>query len=284
MRSAFVSKLVTKPWNIDKLRGRTILSSIALAILKGEKENDAPISQRPGEDIFGDPLPQMTKLGNVARIPITGIVDLNVPDWLKEYGVNITDANDIEEEIDDALADPGIELLLFDVDSPGGSSLAGDKLFDVVETANQMKPCFAFCGDGCDMASTAYEAVAACRALYAGYYADGVGCIGSYLAYLDDTEFWSQMGMKWEVFRSGELKGMGVDSLSQDQRDYLQSLVDQAGATFRANVLKYRTGICADDMQGQWFTGSQAAKRGFVASCVNDLQAALAKTQSFVLQ
>jgi ClpP class serine protease len=272
MRSSFVSKLVKKPWNIDKLRGRTILASIALSVLRNE---------RPAEDIFGDPLPKMRIEGPTAIIPLTGIIDINVPMWLKECGVNLTDANDIEEEIEHALADPNVELIMFDVDSPGGSSLAGDKLFDVVEAANKEKPCFAFCADGCDMASTAYEAVAACSALLAGYYADGVGCIGSYLAYFDDTEFWAQMGMKWEVFRSGELKGIGEDSLSEKQRDYLQSLVDEAGATFRANVLKYRTGINPDDMQGQWFTGIEAAKRGFIASCVNDLQSAIAKAKSF---
>ena len=49
--------------------------------------------------------------------------------------------------------------------------------------------------------------------------------------------------MKWEVSRSGELKGIGIDALTQEQRDYLQSLVDNAGATFRSNLLEYRTGI-----------------------------------------
>ena len=131
------------------------------------------------------------------------------------------------------------------------------------------------------MGSTAYEAVASCRALYAGYYADRVGCIGSYLAYLDDTEFWGRMGMKWEVFRSGELKGIGIDALTQEQRNYLQSLVDIAGTRFRSNVLKYRTGIDPADMQGQWFDGINAAKRGFIAANVDDLQAAIAKAKSF---
>jgi capsid assembly protease len=278
MRSAFVSKLVTKPWNIDKLRGRTILASIALSVLR----NNTPArSERPAQDQWGDPLPTMELVGTIARIPLTGIIDINVPCWLKELGLNLTDANDIGEEIQQALADPDIELLMFDVDSPGGSALSGEKLFALVQAANKTKPCFAFCGDGCDMASTAYLAVAACDAIFAGPHADGVGCIGSYLAYLDDTDFWAQMGMKWEVFRSGELKGIGEDALSPEQRNYLQSLVDTAGATFRRSVLKYRTGINPADMRGQWFNGAEAVKRGFVTANVNDLQAAIAKAKSF---
>jgi ClpP class serine protease len=94
-------------------------------------------------------------------------------------------------------------------------------------------------------------------------------------------EFWAQMGMKWEVFRSGELKGIGIDALTQEQRDYLQSLVDNAGATFRSNLLKYRTGIDPADMQGQWFDGINAAKRGFIAANADDLQAAIAKARSY---
>jgi ClpP class serine protease len=278
MRIDFLSKLVCSPWDIDPLRGRNIIGAIASRLL------NRPNSERPAEDVFGDALPKMQLVGNVALIPITGVIAMNVPDWLKEYGFNLTDANDIEEEIEEALEDENVELIMFDVDSPGGMSLAGNKLFDLVEAANRKKPCFAFCGDGCDMASAAYDAVAPCVALYAGYFADVVGCIGSYLAYMDDTQFWAQMGITIEVFRSGELKGIGEDSLTEPQRAYLQSLVDQAGATFRTNVKKYRTAVAEEDMQGQWFDGKSAARRGFVAANVDDMQGAIARSRRMIAQ
>ena len=96
---------------MDKLRARTIIGSIVAAVLKNE---------RPAEDMFGDPLPAMEIIGNVAVIPLTGVIAINVPDWLKEFGFNLTDANDIEEEIAQALTDQRVELIVFDVDSPGG--------------------------------------------------------------------------------------------------------------------------------------------------------------------
>jgi hypothetical protein len=34
-------------------------------------------------------------------------------------------------------------------------------------------------------------------------------------------------------------------------------------------------------MQGQWFDGLNAAKRGFIAANVDDLQAAIAKARSY---
>jgi ClpP class serine protease len=117
------------------------------------------------------------------------------------------------------------------------------------------------------MASGAYYAVAACKLIYAGWYADGVGCIGAYLAWLDDTQFWADMGIKFEVFRSGELKGLGEDSLSEPQRAYLQKMVDDSGDRFRKNVSKYRKQISKDDMEGQWYR-RQRSRQARIHSCL----------------
>lgn len=263
----FISRLVSQPWDMDKLRARSVIGALVTRLQ----------AERPAADQWGDPLPRMQLVGNVALIPITGVMTIDVPDSIKEYGLNLTDANDIAGEIEDALADENIELLVFDVDSPGGLSLAGNKLFELVEAANRKKPCFGFCGDGREMCSAAYNAVAGATALYSGRYAAAIGCIGSYLVMLDDTEFWKQMGITFEVFRSGELKGLGVDPLSEAQRAFLQSMVDESGARIRKNVAKYRTEIAPEDLQGQYYEGLQAAARGWVAGNVKDLNAAIAK-------
>src|ERR1051326_268008 len=134
MRTDYLSKLITAPWNLSKLRARTIIGSIVAAVLRND---------RPKQDIFGDALPKMEVVGNVALIPLTGVIAMNVPDYFKELGLNLTDANDVEEEIAGALSNGSVELIVFDVDSPGGLSIAGDKLFDVIEQANKEKPCFA---------------------------------------------------------------------------------------------------------------------------------------------
>lgn len=268
MKHQFISKLVSEPMNIDKLRGRTILGSIVSTLLRNE---------RPEKDVCGDPLPKMQIVGDVAIVPIRGVVSMNLPDWIKAWGFNLTDANDIEEEVEQAVSDSNVRMIVYDSDSPGGLSLAGDKLFDVTEWANKKKPVFGYCGDGCDMASTAYEAVASATALLSGPYAAGVGCIGSYLAYLDDTAYWESLGLKFKVFRSGDLKGIGEDALSEEQAAWLQSTVDRAGQNFRKRVMKYRTGIPEEEMQGQWYSGTDAAARGFVAGTAESLNAAIAK-------
>jgi ClpP class serine protease len=274
----FISKLLSAVWGLDKIRGRVVLTSIIQPLLP--RNGDGPPSgrgDRPSEDMCGDPLPCMTKVGDIALIPLTGVLSIDVPSWLKEYGVNLTDVNDIEEEIEDALQDANVRMIIFDVNSPGGLSLAGNKLFEIVEAANRLKPCFAYCGAGRDMASAAYDAVAACTALACSPHAEGVGCIGSYCAYLDDSEFWAQMGMKWEIFKSGEYKGIGDGlPLTEPQREFIQSQTDYYGAIIRANVKKYRSAIADEDLQGQWFPGRQAAAKSFVTELADDTQGAIA--------
>lgn len=267
MKAQFVSRLLAQPWNYDPIRARPFLANIALKLLRNE---------RPAEDCCGDPLPVMRIENDVAIIPLNNVITINLPDWIKPYGFGLTDANDIEEEVKKATADANVKFTIYDCDSPGGLSLAGDKLFDVTEKANKKKPIFYYCGDGKDVASTAFEAVASCRAGLAGPFAAGIGCIGSYLPWMDDTEMWAQMGIKFEVFRSGELKGMGIDALTPEQRTYLKGLVDEAGASFRKNVSKYRTLIARTDMEGQWFEGRKAAEKGFVMATTPDLNAAIA--------
>lgn len=268
MKAQFIDKLLSEPWNMDRLRARTLLGHIIQTLIQNE---------RPASTPSGRSLPTMQTVGDVAIIPLCGVIQLNIPDWIKEWGLNITDANDIEEEIDKALSNPAVRMIVFDVDSPGGSALAGEKLFELVEAANRKKPCFGFCADGADAASTAYLAIASTQAILAGKFAKGIGCIGSFHVLLDDSEYWAKLGMNFRVFRSGDFKGIGEDSLSEEQASYLQSKVDQAGDSFRQKVKKYRIGVAEENMRGQWFNGVQAAESGFTAGTCKDLNAAISR-------
>lgn len=271
MKSRFIDRLISQPWHIGAARGRTIISSMLLSVMKNE---------RPAEDICGDPLPKPQIIGDVAVIPISGVLMLNLPDWIKSYGFNCTDPNDIEEEVEEMINNPAVSVIALAFDSPGGESIAGEKLYDITEAANRKKPVMSFVGDGAQLCSSAYQAAAPSLAVFGGKYSE-VGCIGTYMAYLDDSEYWKSLGLVWETFRSGDLKGI-EGALTPAQRDYFQSTVDDYGARFRKGVLKYRTSISPDDMQGQTFRGIDAATNGFLAGTCKDLGAALAKFRRLI--
>lgn len=271
MKARFIDRLISQPWHIGASRGRTIISSMLQTLLKNE---------RPEKDVCGDPLPKMQVIGDVAVIPVSGVLMLNVPDWIKSYGVNLTDPNDIEEEIEEALNNPAVAIIALSFDSPGGESIAGEKFYDLTESASRRKPVLSHVADGAQLCSSAFQAAAPSLAIYSGKYAE-VGCIGTYLAYLDDSAFWEQMGMSWETFRSGDFKGID-GKLTDQQREYFQSTVDEYGTRFRSGVSRYRTAISAEDMQGQTFRGIEAAQRGFVAGTVRDLPSAIAKFRRLI--
>ena len=267
MKTQFIDTLVSQHWSIEQKRGRSVLATIVQNLR----------SERPAEDSRGRPLPKLTIVGDVAFIPVVGVLVMNLPDWIKEYGLGLTDVNDIAQELTQALHDPRVAMAVLDWDSPGGWSVAGNKLFDLVEAFAQRKPIFSWCADGAEMCSAAYDGAAPSRMIVAGPYALAVGCIGSYYCVADDTEFWNQMGIKWEVFRSGELKGIGEDRLTAEQRTFLQAMTDRFGERFRANVAHYRTSLPRTEMEGQYYSGREAAERLFVDATAPDLTAALAK-------
>lgn len=249
------------------MKGRQIIGDMLVKLQR---------SERPEEDICGNALPKMQIQGDMAIIPISGVLMLNVPDWIKAYGWNLTDPNDIEQELDMALNDPRVTQIWQVIDSPGGESVAGQKLFDIFDAARRKKPIFSFTKDGGMVDSAAYNSAAASLAVYFGRYAD-VGCVGTYLVQLDDSKYWAELGIDWKVFRSGEFKGIGIDAITKEQEDYLQETVDQFGALFRRNVLKYRSMIDPANLRGQSFRGIEAAQLGFGASAVKDFDAAVAK-------
>lgn len=271
MKIHFLNKLLSQPWHIGRDGGRRILGQIIAGMR----------SERSEVDVMGDPLPALQIVGDVAVLPMWGTFAMDVPDWVKAYGFGLTDVNDVEEELVRALNDPAVSMIVLDCDSPGGLAIAGQKCFDLVEAANKKKPVFGWAADGHEMASACYQGCAPCRAILTGKYAT-VGSIGSYSMMADETEFWRQMGISWEVFRSGEFKAIGEDPLTTEQREYLQGISDEFGARFRKNVAKYRTDVTPEDMRGQWFFGEDAAKRGFTGGTAKDLNGAIGKFRRMV--
>lgn len=270
MKEPFIQKIVSQPWSISRARGRALIASMVQR-LRGE---------RPEESDCGDPLPKMRLEGDVAVIPVCGPLAMNVPEWIKQWGVNLTDINDIAEELAAASADPRVAVIVLDFDSPGGWSVAGQKLFDTVNrTQGRMgaKPMLAWCADGADLCSAAYHGAMPASMILTGPYALAVGCIGTYQTIIDDTEFWKMLGITIDVLRSGELKGMGVDGYSEQQIAWLQSVADDYGAQFRADVSAFRTALDPAEMQGQFYDGATAARLGFTHGTAADLPSALAK-------
>lgn len=200
-------------------------------------------------------LPSMEVVDGIAHIPVGGVIGYKLSGFAKAAGA--VDSLDILKDIQEAEADPRVKAVLFDIDSPGGTVAGTAELGDAI--ASMKKECAAFT-DGM-MASAAYWTGCSCDQVYATRGAE-VGSIGVYLPVYDYTGYYEQMGIKVELIKAGKLKGIGFPGtqLNEEQRAHLKERVIRIHDEFKAHIRANRGGIADSAMEGQTFSGKDAAK------------------------
>jgi ClpP class serine protease len=90
--------------------------------------------------------------------------------------------------------------------------------------------------------------------------------------------YYEKEGIKVEVIAAGIYKAAGAEglALTEDQRRNLTESVYETRDTFRRQVRNKRAFVKDEDMEGQVFTGREAASRGLATGIAPSLKAALA--------
>lgn len=192
--------------------------------------------------------------GNIAVVPIHGVIGKGVRDLEKSSGV--TDVGDIAKDIRKAVEAENVAGILLDIDSPGGTVTGVPELASRIAAAATLKPVVAFT-DG-EMNSAAYWLGSQANAVYSAPSAT-TGGIGVYQAFLDEAGAYQMSGRRYDVFKSGRFKAMGIPgtSLTDDQRAMLQANIDKVFGWFKTAVTAQRN-IPATAMQGQTFRADEA--------------------------
>ena len=204
-------------------------------------------------------------------IPIVGPIGKGLAPIERMTGA--VDVNDIAETIDDYATNPQVTRIAFQVASPGGTVTGVEELANKVR--NISKPTMAY--SDTEVASAAYWIAAASDKLVVSS-SSTVGSIGVYMTVADMTEMAKAQGIKMVVIKSGKFKGAGIPgtSLSEEQIANLQDSVDAIHADFKAAVLQTRKLVKAEDMEGQVFSGKQAAQRNLVTGLADSFSEAVA--------
>lgn len=135
-------------------------------------------------------------------------------------------------------SDKSIPAILLHVDSPGGSSSGIADLSDAVFEARQIKPVVAVVDElG---ASGAYWVASQSSAIFASNVMSRVGSVGAFNVVMDYTEALKARGIQINVFRSGPLKGAGIDGLSDPQREMIQRQADETARVFKDAIKRGR--------------------------------------------
>lgn len=201
----------------------------------------------------------------VAIIPVTGPICQRGSFWSMIYGA--TPLTVLQQVLADALADPDVEALVLDFDSPGGTVAGTEAFSQVVANAKTEKPIISYASG--NMCSAAYWIGSAADRIISEKTAD-IGSIGVAQIHFDRSEEYKEWGIKKTILSAGKYKALGNDAepLSdlarktfQGQLNYIYSLFVDTVAANR-NV-KPET-VLEDMADGRIFIGQQAMDAGLV--------------------
>ena len=227
-----------------------------------------------------EPPPQSPLLRIEDRV---GVIDIHgplirKPDAFARLFLGATDPEAITAAIHEARGRQDVDALFLDIDSPGGLVTGIPELAGAVAEATKTKPVYAFSSG--QMASAAYWVASQAQGVYATPSAR-IGSIGVILPVIDDTEAFTKAGLKVEVFAAGKYKSTGTPgvALTDEQRDWLRSEIEEVAGDFRAAVLARGRKIPVEAMEGQTFSGRQA-QRFNLAGTVADRSEAMGRLRA----
>jgi signal peptide peptidase SppA len=242
-----------------------------MARLMGAAKNGAadPASSSPAVSAEGD--------SSTCILPVIGVLtrygtgDDRCDAW---YG--ICAMLPLLDKVNQAAADPMIQTIVFDVDSPGGFVDGTCELADAIAAAAKVKNVIAVVrGLAC---SGAYWLVSQCDQIIARPESQ-IGNIGVYSVLMDMSKWWAQMGVDLELVATGPYKGLGADGKITDAlREETQRTIDGIYGLFTAAVSAGR-GMSIEDAQaiadGRAYLGNQAKKFDLIDAVATSFSQAL---------
>ncbi len=189
----------------------------------------------------------------VSRIKSDYIASIDITGMLMQNKETIKSLNKIAN-------DSNIKAVLVNINSSGGTGVGGESLYREFRKIAEKKPIVASIGE--IGASAAYMAAIGTDRIYA-YDISLVGSIGVIIMNIEVGEFAKKHGINLELIKSSPLKGIPnyFEKLNSQQKEYVQSLVDESNKYF-IGLVKKRRNLSEDDLKkvsdGRIFTGSKA--------------------------
>ncbi len=201
------------------------------------------------------------------------VIGINLHGYLTTYissdgtnnsGPDVVASEDIDAKIENANNDDKIKAIIVEVDSSGGSPVAGEEVANTIKDSK--KPVVAFIRD--TGASSAYWAISSADRIFASKNSD-VGSIGVTLSYLTNVEKDRMDGYQYEELSSGKYKNSGSPDkpLTDDERALFMRDVNIMYNNFMQAISDNRH-IPLDKVQsfsdGSTFLGEQAKALGVI--------------------
>src|SRR3989338_858383 len=202
-----------------------------------------------------------SKQGNVALISIEGEITENGGQGFSTSSVS---SREIVQFIEDADANPEVQVLLLDINSPGGSAVASDEIAAAVKKSS--KPVVALIREA--GASGAYWIASSTDYVVANRMSI-TGSIGVISSYLEFSGLMEKYGVGYEQLTAGERKDLGTPfkKLTDQDKNILQQKLNRIHEFFIEEVAANRNLEISQVKKiatGEFFLGEEALKLGLV--------------------
>ncbi|MFA5959317.1 MAG: S49 family peptidase [Tatlockia sp.] len=202
---------------------------------------------------------------NLRAKPHVGLVDINgtISDSQSSSSENLA------KSLDEAYDSAGLKAVILRINSPGGSPVQADYMYNTVQYYRKKYPdvrLYAVCVDTC--ASAAYYIASAAEEIYANP-SSLVGSIGVLYNGFGFVDAMQKLGITRRLQTAGANKGFldPFSTPSPNQTQRLQTMLDEIHQVFIARVKEGRGDRLKIDeltFSGLFWTGIQAKERGLI--------------------
>jgi protease-4 len=230
----------------------------------------------------------------IAVIPIEGVI---TSQSMGRAGNNMVDV--VGEQFKRAADDKSVKAVILKVNSPGGEVLASDDIYNIIGRFQEKtgKPVVAAMGSLA--ASGGYYVSAPCQWIIANEMTI-TGSIGVIMHGYNFRGLMDKVGVRPEVFKSGKFKDMlspdkREEDITQEERDMIQSMVNETFDKFKTIVSEGRAGAAKKNVSaaefgrtlsenwqqyadGRILSGKEALQHGFIDELGN-FDAAIARAR-----
>src|SRR5574341_1129775 len=182
--------------------------------------------------VFGAFLPETLELGNVAVIPIEGLISTDGDNWMP--GVQ---SQSVVEQIEKADKNSEIKAILLEINSPGGTPVATDEIAGAIKSAN--KTTVAVIRE--TGASGAYWIATAADKIFANRMSV-TGSIGVQASKLEFFGLIADYNITYNRLTAGRLKDAGsrFREMTPEERSLFQQMLDKLHNEFIKVVAENR--------------------------------------------
>ena len=184
--------------------------------------------------------------------------------WIKGF---ISNNYPLQQKLENILKNNRVKAVIVNIDSPGGTFVGGEKIYQLLKKFSKTKPVISLLGN---QATSAGYLISLGTSHIVANQGTLTGSVGVMLQSFEATNLAKKIGVKPIILKSSELKATPhpAEELTIKGRKYLQDLVEQSQDIFLSIVKERRKNITQanliDIAQGKVYIGEKAQEMNLI--------------------